>query len=86
VSNFELDFQFKTKDALNTNSTGFETIQTFEKELSEKEAFKLALRKGAKIPSFTLPDVINTPISIEGVYLRHTLVLVFTVVTGVAFW
>lgn len=59
------------------NPTDFKIITDFEQELSEKEAFTLALRKGAKIPDFTLPNASGKSINIKDLYKSKMMVLVF---------
>ncbi len=77
MNNFTLEFKHKTQEVLDANPEGFKSIQNFENELSEKDAFKLALRKGAKIPDFTLPNAYGEQTSIKDLYQKGLLVIVF---------
>jgi peroxiredoxin len=55
----------------------FSKIHKFEKELSEKEAFQMALRTGAKIPDFNLPNHSGKLVSIRELYIKKPMVIVF---------
>lgn len=59
------------------NTEGFDNIRGFEQELSEKDVFELALRKGAKVPDFTLPNAFGKMVSIAEMYAQKPVVLVF---------
>jgi peroxiredoxin len=74
---FYQEAQSITQMVSNTNPEGFKIINDFEQELSEKEAFALALRKGAKIPDFVLPNAYGKSVSIRDLYQPNMMVLVF---------
>jgi peroxiredoxin len=59
------------------NEVFLNKVQKIEIELSESDAFRLALRKGSKIPDFTLPNALGKPINVADIYKKKTLVIVF---------
>ncbi len=77
MNTFQLEFQQKTQEVNNASPSDFQVIQDFERELSEKDVFHLALKTGAKIPDFTLPNAKGEKIAIQDLYQKQPLVLVF---------
>lgn len=59
------------------NPAGYVAIGDFEQKLSEEEAYQRALRKGDKIPRFSLPDSSGKQVDIEEFHKDKFLVLVF---------
>lgn len=77
MSSFYQEINNTYQHLLKTYPDVFSNVREFEKELSEKEAYQMALRSGAKIPDFILPNHQGKLLSIRELYRKKPLVLVF---------
>ncbi len=77
MSDFNKVVSLKEDELKQANAPAFSVIEQFEKKLSESEAFQKALRKGSKIPVFSLPNSRGELINIQDLHKDKFLVLVF---------